>query len=409
MVGFSAMVLMSCGEGPQSDQHISVDSFAHHYVVSDLPGERDWGYGTPALADFDRDGDLDYAFGVRDDNIYWYETERIGEWTQHVLGPLTIRTLGGMALDVDRDGWDDVVIGGYWYRNTQNPREQIFEIYQFDSSLQREIHDIAAADINGDGFLDVVMTGDHEGTFWYQIPDKPAQDVDWERTTITLDVLSEKDAIHAGFFPRGVGDLDGDGDADLVMPDRWYENVSEGQKWDRRPLPFGKRGPWGLSSRSWILDMDGDNDSDIVMTDCDQKASRAAWLENHGDLPPTFTAHFLPMTAPGIRGSFHSLAVGDFDGDGDLDIFTADQEDDSILSEGAPPRWYIWENISLSSRIEFVERVVFDARLGGHDALVGDVDGDGDLDIFSKVWNLWPENGNGGREHGDLLENLQIP
>jgi hypothetical protein len=114
------------------------------------------------------------------------------------------------------------------------------------------------------------------------------------------------------------------------------------------------------------------------------------------------------MTAPGIRGSFHSLAVGDFDGDGDQDVFTADQEDDSILSEGAPPRWYVWENISEDQRIEFVERVIFDGKLGGHDALVGDVDGDGDLDIFSKVWNLWPENGNSGREHGDFLENLQI-
>ena len=58
--------------------------------------------------------------------------------------------------------------------------------------------------------------------------------------------------------------------------------------------------------------------------------------------------------------------------------------------------------------MEFIERVVFDGKLGGHDALIGDADGDGDLDVFSKVWNLWPDNGNGGREHGDFLENLRI-
>jgi hypothetical protein len=142
------------------------------------------------------------------------------------------------------------------------------------------------------------------------------------------------------------------------------------------------------------------------MTDCDQPCSRIAWLENHGDSPPAFTSHFLPMTATGIRGSFHSLFVGDLDGDGDVDIFSCDQEDDSIFPEGAPPRWYIWENTSTPSCIRFEEKVIFDGRLGGHDALVGDVDGDGDLDIFSKVWNLWPGNANNGMEHADCLENM---
>jgi len=404
----SAFALLSCESEPGQIEQINSNSFKHHYVVTDLPGEKDWGYGTPALADFDRDGDLDYAFGARGDSIYWYETLKLGEWKRHSVGPLHSSTLGGMALDVDEDGWKDIVIGGSWYRNSQNPRDQEFEVYQFDSKLERTIHDIVAADVDGDGQVDVVMTGDHDGTFWYQVPEDPVQDVDWERTTITLDVLSDNDAIHAGFFPRGVGDLDGDSDSDVVMPDRWYENQGAGEEWSRHQLPFGKRGPWGLSSRSWIIDLDEDGDADIVMTDCDQQASRAAWLENHGDSPPTFTAHFLPMTAPGIRGSFHSLAVADFDGDGDADIFTCDQEDDSIFPEGASPRWYIWENVGVEGRVEFVERVIFDGNLGGHDALIGDVDGDGDLDVFSKVWNLWPGNGNGGREHGDFLENRRI-
>ena len=34
-----------------------------------------------------------------------------------------------------------------------------------------------------------------------------------------------------------------------------------------------------------------------------------------------------------------------------------------------------------------------------------DVDGDGDLDILSKVWNVWGDNANGGVEHVDVLEN----
>ena len=132
--------------------------------------------------------------------------------------------------------------------------------------------------------------------------------------------MVKNDHIHSGFYPAGINDLDGDGDNDLVLPDRWLENTGEGKSWTKHGLPFGKRGPFGLSSRSWITDLDGDGDNDIVMTDSDQQASRIAWLENHGDTPPQFTAHFLPMTAPGIRGSFHSLFVGDLDKDGDPDI-----------------------------------------------------------------------------------------
>jgi hypothetical protein len=50
--------------------------------------------------------------------------------------------------------------------------------------------------------------------------------------------------------------------------------------------------------------------------------------------------------------------------------------------------------------------VIFDGRLGGHDAVIGDVDGDGDVDIASKIWKRWDGNANEGREHLDLLESL---
>ncbi len=403
---FATVSMLGCNRQVSLETNISAGMFQHHFITRDLPGDQGWGYGTPAMADFDNDGDLDYAFCVRNDSLYWFENQGGQTWVRHTAGEIPLRTLGATVTDVDNDGWQDIVIGGYWYRNSQDPQNTQFELYRFDNSIENEIHDIVTADIDGDNQPDIVLTGDHEGAFWYSIPENPRQDMNWPKTTITLAVLHDSVAIHAGFFPRGVDDLDNDGDADIVLPDRWLENRERGQRWIEHSIPFGKRGPWGLSSRSWITDLDEDGDNDIVMVDCDQKASRGAWLENNGDRPPTFTAHFLPMSAPGIRGSFHSLYVGDFDLDGDLDIFTCEQEDSAILPEGAPPRWYIWENVSSAEHIQFREQVIHDARLGGHDALVGDADGDGDLDIFSKIWNVWDSNGNQGREHGDFLENL---
>jgi len=37
-----------------------------------------------------------------------------------------------------------------------------------------------------------------------------------------------------------------------------------------------------------------------------------------------------------------------------------------------------------------------------------DVDKDGDLDIASKLWRPRKDNGNGGRNHADFLENLLV-
>lgn len=404
--------LGACGQAEGQTETASATStpaldstlFTHHYISRDLPGDFGWGYGLVPPADFDGDGDVDYGIYARNDSVYWFENRAVDRWVRHAAGPLPTRNLGGAVLDVDGDGHTDILQGGLWYRNPGNPREASFERYAFDDRIKGEIHDVVTADIDGDGQEDVVTLGDADGTFWYAVPDDPARDANWSRTPITMDVLDENADIHSGVFPKGVDDLDGDGDADVVLADRWFENRSNGTEWVRHLLPFGARGPWGLSSRSWIEDLNGDGHPDIVSVESDGTGSGGAWLESDGGSPPAFTVHELPTTEAGTRGSFHALAVGDFDNDGDADIFTVEQEDTSIFPMGAPPRWFIWENDG-GTPPTFTERVIFNGRLGGHDALAADVDNDGDLDILSKIWKRWPDNANGGVEHVDLLEN----
>jgi hypothetical protein len=104
------------------------------------------------------------------------------------------------------------------------------------------------------------------------------------------------------------------------------------------------------------------------------------------------------------RGAYHSLAVADFDNDGDPDIFTVEME---AIAGARPPRWFIWENVDGKGG-DFVERVIVDNGLGGHEAVVADIDGDGDIDIASKLWRPRKDNTNQGRNHADFVENLRI-
>ena len=102
-------------------------------------------------------------------------------------------------------------------------------------------------------------------------------------------------------------------------------------------------------------------------------------------------------------GSLHALAVADINGDGRPDIVSNEQEE--LLPAGREnPRWILWENLG---GLKFREHVILDANLGGHELQVGDVDGDGDIDICSKPWGPRPWNGAGGKLHVDFLENAR--
>lgn len=381
--------------------------FRHHYIARDMPGANR-GLGSSVLADFDKDGDLDFAAANRGDGkIYWFEFRGADDWARHTLGEVPTGQLAGLGMDVDGDGWFDVVVGGVWFRNPGTPRGNEWPRFVYDSRVKTEIHDMVAADIDSDGKQDVVVLGDREGCFWYSIPPSPSKDADWPRTTVTMAVLKQNEGIHSGFNPGGVGDLDGDGDADIVLPNQWLENTDNGKAFTPQRWFFGKIGPWNFSSRSWIADVDGDGDNDVLIADSDGQNSGVAWIENNPTRQGRFALpKYFANRHPGTRGSLHSMRFADFDGDGDRDLLVVEQEDPSILPLGASPRWFIFENQSAAGGVRFTERVILNQSLGGHDVHVGDVDGDGDIDIVSKIWSVWKDNANGGKVHLDWLENL---
>ncbi len=400
-----------------SSQQLTPSNWVHHSIDSLLPASG-WGTSGFTLADFDGDGDMDITISRREvsnGKVYWYENNN-GAWSRHNLGISDEDQLGAAVSDINSDGYPDLVVARYWFENPKvlnHFPDSAWIRRSYTGSLSNENHDIGAYDFDLDGKEEILCYSqtEGEGTLRLYKTDNPENwsyhDVS-DKVNSTVSDIPGNNGIHGGFAPRGIGDLNGDKFPDIVMPAGWYRNPGKHTDgvWEYQPWPFPKGivpNLYGISGRSWVADIDSDGDQDVIFVDCDVENSKGYLFINERN-----GSHFirLNLPSPGEQtGSFHSLAVADFDLDGDLDIFTGEQEDPD---KGMKPaylqeRGFFWENTGSSRKPSFVVRIIHTGNPGWHDVQIGDVDGDGDTDIVSKVWNK-----DGKHYHADYWENLTI-
>ncbi|MGI5817747.1 MAG: FG-GAP repeat domain-containing protein [Armatimonadota bacterium] len=216
--------------------------------------------------------------------------------------------------------------------------------------------------------------------------------------------------VHAG---ASLGDVDGDGALDVVRTDVWFRNVrGDGSEWEAvgigpsTPPPDDFKKPFTFNAtESVVCDMNGNGLSDIVFVDAEIPGGKIWWMENLDGDGRRWQRHEVPNADPVRRGAYHSLQVLDLDGDGDLDIFTCEME---AVGGEAEPRWYIWENLDGSGGA-WQEHVILDANLGGHEVVVADFTGNGRPDLIGKPWRAQEGNAVGGRTFVVFLENVSEP
>jgi hypothetical protein len=163
--------------------------------------------GQTALVDVNNNGYLDWVFGVRGE-MYFYQYVSPSEWILREIGKGAKTDVGGCPLDVNKDGWIDFIVGDSWYENTGDPQNKTFVLHT--KNMLGTAHDVIAVDIDGDGIKDIVQMSnhaDHPVLAWYRIP---------ENYHANWDYLKISPGIHGGIAPRGYGDLDNDGDIDIV-------------------------------------------------------------------------------------------------------------------------------------------------------------------------------------------------
>ncbi|MCL2775388.1 MAG: VCBS repeat-containing protein [Oscillospiraceae bacterium] len=374
----------------------STFKFKPHVIDTDLVMGN---YGQTALADINNDGKPEFIMGLQRGDVYYYKYNTPDNWDKYLLGEDSPSDVGVAVLDVDGDGWLDLVTGGAWYKNSRKDGVP-FEKIVFDTDLH-DVHDVLIADMDGDGKPEVVTMSDALDIRWYKIPEDPAQL--WKYTVIGP-------PVHAGL---AVGDLTGNGSTDVVRTNAWFENVTgDGSAWHEHPLPFPPQNKERLTKTfmvnatyAVVCDMNKDGKNDIVMIENEMPGGKLFWLENvNGDGSEWMRHDIYVPDLPGepMRGACHTLIVADMDGDGDFDIMTCEMED---FPGDEPPKYYIIENVDGKGG-EWKEHVIADCNLGGHDAVMGDVTGNGLPDFVSKPWLPVKTNAVDGKPFVLFLENI---
>ncbi|MEE4270027.1 MAG: VCBS repeat-containing protein, partial [Thermoanaerobaculales bacterium] len=167
------------------------------------------------------------------------------------------------------------------------------------------------------------------------------------------------------------GDWDGDGDLDLAAgnlggANRVYENDGLGQA-SSLALVWSSADTVSTYSVAWG-DWDGDGDLDLAAGNYDS-ANRV--YENDGLGQST---SLTPVWASPDSDNTYSVAWGDWDGDGDLDLAAGNyQEANRVYGNTGGSLTSIWTSADTSQTISVAW---------------GDWDGDGDLDLASGNWGL---------------------
>jgi hypothetical protein len=255
--------------------------------------------------DMNGDGYPDILSGA-----YWYENPgpNGGEWKRHqyreagTVGEF-VADCGEWTIDVNHDGAPDVVTAGWqtngiwWYENPKQPGVMWKKHFITDS------HDTEGgvmADVNGDGVPDLVFAHyNRSGIIW-------------------IDFSGPEPKVHTAGGPEqdghgvGVADIDGDGLADILTPNGWLKQIDANKNdWEWHP-------DWQLGDAGFpIIGYDVNNDGKMDVIYGEGHSYGLYWLEQIGEGD---NRHWVRRAIDESFSQVHALKLVDIDGDGEPEL-----------------------------------------------------------------------------------------